>query len=146
MVLQGAFVKIGNFIKFKGFLGIPREQAILRKAKTPRKSPEKRTFLSLAFTMHLVCTLLKRSRNRHSLLMFHFVMYSISMTTCGACLFRTKRGVETMLLVQAECAAVAAIRLRMRMRLLTRPENSLANFGHQILRKKLRITRCESIR
>ena len=33
---------------------------ILRKSKTPRKSPEKWTFLSLAFTMHLVCTLLIR--------------------------------------------------------------------------------------
>ena len=29
--------------------GIPREQAILRKSKAPRKSPEKWTFLSLAF-------------------------------------------------------------------------------------------------
>ena len=50
MDLQGAFVKIRDFIKFKGFLvEIPREQAILRKSKTPRKSPEKWTFLSLAF-------------------------------------------------------------------------------------------------
>ena len=48
--LQGVFVKIGDFIKFKGFsCGIPREQAILRKSKTPRRSPEKWTFLSLAF-------------------------------------------------------------------------------------------------
>ena len=44
------FVKIGDFVKFKGFLsGIPREQAILRKSKAPRKSPEKWIFLSLAF-------------------------------------------------------------------------------------------------
>ena len=44
------FVKIGDFTKFKGFsCGIPREQAILRKSKTPRKSPDKWTFLSLAF-------------------------------------------------------------------------------------------------
>ena len=44
------FVKIRDFIKFEGFsCGIPREQAILRKSKTPRKSPEKWTFLSLAF-------------------------------------------------------------------------------------------------
>ena len=44
------FVKIGDFIKFNGFSsGIPREQAILRKSKTPRKSPGKWTFLSLAF-------------------------------------------------------------------------------------------------
>ena len=49
-VLQGAFVKSGDFIKFKGFsCGIPGEQAILRKSKAPRKSPEKWTFLSLAF-------------------------------------------------------------------------------------------------
>ena len=48
--LQGVFVKIGDSIKFKTFsCGIPREQAILRKSKTPRKSPEKLTFLSLAF-------------------------------------------------------------------------------------------------
>ena len=59
MFLQGAFVKIGDFIKFKGFsCGIPREQAILRKSKTPRKSPEKWAFLSLAFynapSLHIV--------------------------------------------------------------------------------------------
>ena len=43
-------VKIGDFIKFEGFsCGICREQAILRKSKTPRNSPEKWTFLSLAF-------------------------------------------------------------------------------------------------
>ena len=47
---RGVCVKIGDFIKFKGFsCGIPREQAILRKSKAPRKSPEKWTFLSLAF-------------------------------------------------------------------------------------------------
>ena len=40
----------GFFIKFKGFsCGIPREQAILRKSKTPRNSTETWTFLSLAF-------------------------------------------------------------------------------------------------
>ena len=50
MDLQGAFVRIGDFIRFEGFSsGIPTEQAILRKAKTPRKSPEKWTFLSPAF-------------------------------------------------------------------------------------------------
>ena len=44
------FVKIRDFIKIQRFsCGIPREQAILRKSKTPRKSPEKWTFLSLAF-------------------------------------------------------------------------------------------------
>ena len=44
------FVKIGDSIKFKGFsCGIPREEAILRKSKTRRKSPEKWIFLSLAF-------------------------------------------------------------------------------------------------
>ena len=32
------FVKIGDFIKFKGFLvEIPREQALLRKSKASRK-------------------------------------------------------------------------------------------------------------
>ena len=48
---RGVCIKIGDFIiEFKDFsCGIPREQAILRKAKTPRKSPEKRIFLSLAF-------------------------------------------------------------------------------------------------
>ena len=35
----------------------------------------------------------------------------------------------------SECAAVAAIQLRMRMRILTRPENSLATFNHQTQRK-----------
>ena len=43
------FVKIADFIKFKGFNGISREQALLRKSKAPRKSPEKWTLLSLAF-------------------------------------------------------------------------------------------------
>ena len=46
----------------------------------------------------------------------------------------------------AECTAVAAIQLRMRMRILTRPANSLANFSHQITNKKLQIKRCEGIR
>ena len=34
-----------------------------------------------------------------------------------------------------ECTAVAAIQLRMRIRILTHPENSLANFCHQISKK-----------
>ena len=34
----------------------------------------------------------------------------------------------------------------MRMQILTRPENSLANFNHQIPNKKLQIKRCEGIR
>ena len=38
----------------------------------------------------------------------------------------------------SECTAVAAIWLRMRMRLLVQPENPLANFSHQISNKKLR--------
>ena len=42
------FVKIGILSNLKVFLW-NREQAIVRKAKTPRKSPEKWTFLSLAF-------------------------------------------------------------------------------------------------
>ena len=36
----------------------------------------------------------------------------------------------------SECTAVAAIRLRMRMRILTRPENSLANFCLPNLQRK----------
>ena len=36
---------------------------------------------------------------------------------------------------RTECTAVAAIQLRMRMRSLTRPENLLANFSHQISNK-----------
>ena len=47
---------------------------------------------------------------------------------------------------EPECTAVAATWLRMRMRILTRPENSLANFRHQISNKKLRIRCCEGIR
>ena len=45
------FVKIGDLLNLKVFLscGIPREQELLRKSKAPRKSPEKWTFLSLAF-------------------------------------------------------------------------------------------------
>ena len=44
------FVKLCDFVTFKGFSRqIPREQVLLRKSETPRKSPEKRTFLSLAF-------------------------------------------------------------------------------------------------
>ena len=42
-----------------------------------------------------------------------------------------------------ECTAVAAIRLRMRMRILTHPENSLA--ASEISEKKLRIKRYELI-
>ena len=48
--LQGVFVKIGDYIKFKGFFsGVLKEQALLRKSNTPRKSPEKCTFPSLTF-------------------------------------------------------------------------------------------------
>ena len=47
---------------------------------------------------------------------------------------------------KAECTAVAAIQLRMRMQILTRSENSQANFSHQISNQKLRIRRCEGIR
>ena len=48
--LQGVFVKIGDFVLCERFSsGIFREQALLRKSKTPRKSPEKWTSLSLAF-------------------------------------------------------------------------------------------------
>ena len=49
--------------------------------------------------------------------------------------------------IGSEYAAVAcAIQLRMRMRILTRPENSLANFGHQFWNNKLRSKCCEGIR
>ena len=50
--------------------GIPIEQAVLRKSKTPRKSPEKRIFLSLAFynvpSLHTVnrCSLKRRYSSR----------------------------------------------------------------------------------
>ena len=48
--LQGVFVKISDSIQFEGFLvEFLREQALLRKSKTPRKSSEKWIFLSLAF-------------------------------------------------------------------------------------------------
>ena len=59
--LQGASVKKPVIIyNLKVFLcGSPREQALLRKSKTSRKSPEKRIFLSLAFyNAQPVCTLL----------------------------------------------------------------------------------------
>ena len=47
---RGVCKNRGFFIKLKGFsCGIAREQAILRKSKAPRKSPEKWTFLGLAF-------------------------------------------------------------------------------------------------
>ena len=46
-------------------------------------------------------------------------------------------------LAAAECTAVAAIWLRMRMRILARPENALANCWHEISKKKLRIKLCE---
>ena len=48
--------------------------------------------------------------------------------------------------VGAECTAVAAIQLQMRMRILTHPENSLANLIHLISKQKLRNKRCEGIR
>ena len=45
MDLQGAFEKIGDFIKFQVFSsGIPTEQAMLRKAKTPQKITRKVDF------------------------------------------------------------------------------------------------------
>ena len=39
-----------------------------------------------------------------------------------------------------ECTAVTAIQLRMRMRILTRPENSLANFNHQTTTKSCELS------
>ena len=56
---RGVCKNRGFFLIYRFSCGIPREEAILRKAKTPRKSPEKWTFLSIAFTMRLVWTLLK---------------------------------------------------------------------------------------
>ena len=55
----GMFARIGDSIKLEWFSsGIPREEALLRKVKTPRKSPEKWVSLSLAFyNAQLVCTL-----------------------------------------------------------------------------------------
>ena len=49
----------------------------LRKSKIPRKSPEKWTFLSLAFyIMHLVCTLLKQvSKSPHRYLFCLFLVF-----------------------------------------------------------------------
>ena len=44
---------------------------------------------------------------------------------------------------RAKLERIAAIRLPMRMRILMRPENLLANFGHKISKKKLRIKLCE---
>ena len=58
----------------------------------------------------------------------------------------TFRSLFVHLAQRSECTAVAAIPLRMRMRILTRPENSLANFCHQISNEKLRTERCEGIR
>ena len=47
---RGVCKNLGFFIEFKGFLvEFLESRAILRKSKTPRKSPEKWTFLSLAF-------------------------------------------------------------------------------------------------
>ena len=44
-------------------------------------------------------------------------------------------------LSKPECTVVAAMQLRIRMRILMRPDNSLATFSHQISNKKLRIIR-----
>ena len=48
--LQAVFVKIGDFIKFKGFsCGILREQVLLRKSNTPKIAGNVVFFLRLAF-------------------------------------------------------------------------------------------------
>ena len=61
--LQGAFVKIGDFIKFQGFLVEFLEN---RRSWENQKPPENRQksglFWASPFTMHLVCTLLKEVR------------------------------------------------------------------------------------
>ena len=49
MDLQGVFVKIRDFIKFKGFLVELQSRRSWENQKTHRKSPEKWIFLSLAF-------------------------------------------------------------------------------------------------
>ena len=66
LFLQGVFVKIGDFsLNLKVFLvGIPREQAILRKAKTPENRQKGGLFWASPFTMHLVYTLLSLFRVR----------------------------------------------------------------------------------
>ena len=55
---RGVCKNRGSYYIFRFSCGISREQAILRKAKAPRKSPEKWTFLSLAFynapSLHIV--------------------------------------------------------------------------------------------
>ena len=61
-------------------------------------------------------------------------------------LFQHSDLLVTSKIAQSDRTAVAAIHLQMRMRILTRPENSLAKFNHQISNKKLRIKRCEGIR
>ena len=52
------FVKIGDFIKFEGFLVEFQENKRCWENQEPRKSPEKWIFWPSPFTMHLVCTLL----------------------------------------------------------------------------------------
>ena len=47
--------------------------------------------------------------------------------------------------LRTERTAVAAIQLRVRMRILMRPENSLANLSRQISNIKLQIKLCEGI-
>ena len=68
---RGVCVKIGDFIlNLKVFFsGIPREQAILRKSKAPRKSPEKWTFLSLAF---------HNAPSLHTVTSRHFLQISVT--------------------------------------------------------------------
>ena len=56
--LPGVFVKIGDFIKFKGFLVPFIENRRSWENQTSRKSPERQTFLSLAFYNAPSCTLL----------------------------------------------------------------------------------------
>ena len=61
--VQGVYVKIGDFIKFEGFLvtnlsGFPREEALLRKSTSPENRQRSELFWASPFTMHLVCTVL----------------------------------------------------------------------------------------
>ena len=58
--LQGVFVDIGDFSRFKGPRHESPKEVHLRKSTPPQKIARKVDFLSLAFTMHPVCTLLRR--------------------------------------------------------------------------------------
>ena len=74
MGLHGVFLKSVILLNLKVSCGIPREQVLLRKSETPRKSPAKWTFLSLSFydapSLHTVekgsCTSFFGGKNERS--------------------------------------------------------------------------------